>query len=195
MILLLGNKGGMGRRYSAIMRHLGIPFVGIDQGEPVPGTKYSGVIVATPTETHYDIVRLYRHLDIPILCEKPISRRIDHVRELVETTRYLTMVNQYEWLIDSDSEGDTVYNYWNSGKDGPQWDCINIIGLAKKPARISNKSPIWHCAINGHTLNIKDMDMAYCRMIDAWAKRPTSENRDYIIRAHSRVLQREYVYD
>jgi hypothetical protein len=155
---------------------------------------YTGVIVATPTDTHVDLIEFYDHLGLPVLCEKPIAKDEAGLQRALKCDR-LTMVDQYSYLVGDDVEGDTYYNYWNSGADGPGWDCINIIGKSRTGvARISNKSPIWLCMINGQQLAIKDMDTSYCMMLDSWIKRP-QDNREYIEKAHMRVLRGEYEYD
>ena len=185
----------MGRRYSAILNYLNIPFRGIDKDDVIINDNYKGVIIATPTETHVALAEFYSELKMPILCEKPIAKNLEGVERALKCEK-LTMVNQYEYLVKKGARGETHYNYWNSGKDGAGWDCINIIGLSNGPLpRISNRSPIWKCQINGHELNIKDMDTAYCRMIEDWVKRPDANNHEYIERAHLRVLNKEFVYE
>lgn len=185
----------MGRRYQSILKYLDIPFKGVDAGDAVPSLDYKGVLIATPTPTHVDLIEQYNHIGLPILCEKPISKNWEDLKRVIKLGDGVTMVNQYEYLARG-KFGETFYNYWNSGKDGAGWDCINIIGLAKDtPARISNKSPIWQCTINGHEINIKHMDQAYCRMIDDWVKHPRVGNMEYIEKAHSRVLENMYIYD
>jgi hypothetical protein len=177
------------------MNHLGITYRGVDQGDAVPNMDYTGVIIATPTATHVDLIEFYAHLNLPILCEKPIATEESGLVRALNVNAKLMMVDQYSQIVGSDTYGDTYYNYWNSGADGPGWDCINIIGKAEgSVALVSHKSPIWLCMINGQALNIKDMDVAYCTMIEGWAKRPR-ENLEYIDKAHRRVLRGEYEYD
>jgi len=198
MILLLGSKGNMGRRYSAILKYLCIPFRGVDVGDPIPNKNYTGVLIATPTDTHLELIETYTALGLPILCEKPIAKNMVDVEKAVACARDLTMVNQYAYLVPKDADGATFYNYWNSGKDGPQWDCINIIGMdkGKNLPVISNESPVWTCVINGQVLSIKDMDVAYCRMVkDWWVKRIPTGNAAYIVEAHRRIIEKEYIHE
>jgi hypothetical protein len=185
----------MGRRYQAVLNYQNIPYIGVDEGDAVPNQNYTGVLIATPTETHVDLIEFYNELGLPILCEKPIAKDTSGLKRALKCEK-LTMVNQYEYLVPKGMFGETYYDYYNSGKDGPGWDCINIIGLnAGSVPRISNTSPIWKCQINGIELNIRDMDSAYCRMIDDWVKRPDSDNREYIERAHLRVMNEDYIYE
>lgn len=186
----------MGKRYSAILTHLKIPFVGVDKDDAIPNKDYTGILIATPTDTHADLIEFYSALRLPILCEKPIARNKEDLdRALKAGEGLLTMVNQYEYLLRPGFHGETFFNYWNSGKDGIAWDTINIIGLSKWPKPIiSNKSPIWQCTINGQELSVSCMDSAYCRMIDSWVKNP-HQNAHYIECAHNRVFEGEYKYD
>jgi hypothetical protein len=98
----------------------------------------------------------------------------------------IAMVNQYAWLYDKNTTGDSHYNYWNSGKDGQEWDCINIIGLSHKPPLLLNNSPKWMASINGLDLNLSDMDQAYCDMLRDWYRKPEGD-MDYIVKAHQKV--------
>lgn len=185
----------MGGRYASILRYLGEDFEGIDKGDAIPNKKYTGILVASSTDSHAEIIETFHPLGLPILCEKPITKNRDELSRILRKGPNLCMVNQYAYMLHtSHIKGPTFYDYWNSGKDGPGWDCINIIGLAKDRAQISNKSPIWKCQINGHELNIKHMDYAYCRMIEDWLRKP-APTLDYIDRAHERVFQEQYYYD
>jgi len=186
----------MGRRYSAIFDYLDAPYVGVDAGEEVPENDYSGVLIATPTETHLDLIKHYASLGIPILCEKPIVKTREGLEELLGIKAHLSMVNQYEFLVSrSHDAGECYYDYWNSGKDGLIWDCINIIGLSYQPPRLGNTSPVWKCSINGRALNIRDMDLAYIRMISDWLKKPDNDGMSYIELAHRKVFDEEYIID
>lgn len=186
----------MGQRYSTILNKLGHDVFGADkelaltlQAIKVMGDKsIEGVIIATPTNTHLDAINLFSYYmpHMPILCEKPIDIAYDF-RNWGD--RPLTMVNQYKYLVDDpDRIGLTYYNYFNHGKDGMAWDCINIIGMANDDLVIKEDSARWTCYINGQRLDLRDMDLAYIRMIKDWLANPQG-NRDYIQRAHQRVIE------
>ena len=135
-----------------------------------------GVIIATPTKTHIAFIERFIKHRKPILCEKPISTSIEALRDILADVRdsktNLTMTMQYKILCKPTASGASYYNYYNTGKDGLVWDCIQIIGLSNGVVRIDNNSPIWTCSINGHVLSIADMDGAYVEYVRRWIKGP-----------------------
>jgi hypothetical protein len=188
--LIVGSKGAMGRRYAAVLRHLGVEFVGIDQGDPVPDL-FDSVIICTPTPNHLpQIVRFASH-KVPILCEKPISTNVGEALEVCDWAEEkgidLQMVNQYAYLENQDTVGSTVYNYWNHGRDGLTFDCISVLALARGPVQLAENSPVWTCQINGLNLDLRDMDRAYIAMIHAWLMGDRSFGPEYIRHAHKAV--------
>ena len=185
-VFLVGYNGNMARRYRACLDYLGIEHCGVDLGGFESGViaQCDGIIIATPTQSHMDMIKRYSAFDKPILVEKPIS-----LEPFILNGGNVQMVNQYAFCGPFPG-GDTFYNNWNTGKDGLAWDCINIIGLAKGRVSLENTSPIWKCCINGKDLTLADVDMSYINMIDSWTKNPTS-NTDYILKAHRKV--REYI--
>ena len=196
-ILLVGCMGSMGRRYQAILKHLEVPYIGVDEDTFTierfdKDHDYHSVIIATPTHTHATMIKIFHRYGIPMLCEKPISMKPDELKEILALEPNLRMVCQYKYLLsNTDCIGHTHYNYFKTGGDGLAFDCISIIGLSNTFAHIANDSPIWSCVINGTELSIKDMDNAYCKMIVDWISRPTPD-LGFIDRAHRRVFEKEY---
>lgn len=213
-IFLYGGAGNMGKRYQAILLHQGVKYHIIDpeHGYNEPYDIFpDGIIIATPTETHFDLI-LDCHgqfPDVPILCEKPISKEYDEIKELVNTDGLnLTMVNQYEYAIyckpQTLKNGMTFYDFYNSGKDGILWDVINIVGLHKNksnPVLIANNSPFWTCSIDGRILDITDVERGYHYMIDCWISslewtdqekivQKIQKDKEYILEAHRRIFKR-----
>lgn len=195
MIFLVGCKGNLGRRYAAIMDYYRIDWVGIDKGDMIPKQRPESIIIATPTELHYDHIMSFRDYKVPILCEKPITKMPEKLEVLLKADIDLYMVDQYSYLTGKRAllADSTYYSYFKSGMDGLEWDCLNIIGKANKKPILSNSSPIWKCTINGRDLNIADMDRAYMLMIADWASGKYHVGKDYIERAHSRVWEGYYV--
>lgn len=167
----------MGQRYKAILKHLGHEFFCVDvdiHEDTTLGLAHmsDGIIVASPTDTHHYYINLLAPLSIPILCEKPICKSEDGLKDIIEIceankTR-LTMMMQYYVLTVASDAGTSYYDYFRTGPDGLPWDCFQIIALAKRDIRIKNESPVWSCAINGRKLNIADMDKAYISFVRSW---------------------------
>jgi hypothetical protein len=169
MILLVGCDGNMGKRYAAILRQLGVQYEGVDVAESWPEWQVRQVIIATPTDTHYEMIckagELYPVADI--LCEKPLSI-YDHEVELLEKYRdRLYVVNQYQYLLPicAPSGDDTYYNYFKHGGDGLAYDCFQLFGVARGAVTLLEDSPVWLCKINGAQVSLADMDYAYVAMV------------------------------
>lgn len=175
-VLIVGANGSMGRRYQAILRYLGKHFVGIDKGDAIPSISYDGYIIATPTETHAQFVKTFAPFRKPILVEKPLSKNVKEVSDLLtyvsETKTPLKMMMQYDYLTENSGYGASMYDYFRHGSDGLVWDCIQIIASAKGEIYLNEMSPIWKCVINGRELSIADMDFAYVRFVEDWFKDP-----------------------
>lgn len=197
MILVIGANGSMGTRYQAILKHLGAPFICVDIGsklEDIRDKTITGVIIASPTETHLSFIELFAALGVPILCEKPLSKNkseLQQIKSIVEEHNVnLTMTMQYKMLDQRDIDGDTEYNYFKHGNDGLSWDCIQIIGLARGQVFLREDSPIWKCTLNGNKLSIADMDQAYIDFVKHWLKEP-GDDIDELIDIHEKVIKHE----
>jgi len=195
-IAIVGARGNMGQRYASICRYLEIPWLGfdIDNIDTIYDFKdvLKTVLIASSTESHMQLIEDLKGLDRPMLVEKPITKDPQELERFLALKLPVKMVNQYAFLYDDSSSGETYYNYWNSGKDGI-FDYINIIGLAESPPRLMKTSPLWKCQINGKVLSLADMDHAYCDMIWNWVKNPKPDLA-YIEKAHRRVHEGFYVH-
>ncbi len=190
-VIVVGYLGGMGRRYTAILDYLKYPWVGLEWGNrELPVQQYHSLILATPTKDHANHLFDFANLNVPMLCEKPITQSKYEIDVILKNNLKVAMINQYAFMPVG-AVGDTYYDYFRTGGDGLEWDCISIIALAEKKPFINNKSPIWKCQINGKQLSIANMDAAYISMIDAWLSKP-APNLDYIKHAHYRVLEGFY---
>jgi hypothetical protein len=193
-IALIGANGNMGKRYASIMKHLDIPFVEYDVDNwqsVVTRTDLHSIIITTPTDTHYNLISHFLCLDVPILCEKPVSMYIHEIDYLLKIKAPVAVVNQYSFLPNGKKGKGSHYHYWNSGKDGLAWDCISIIGLSDEPPQLSNTSPVWQCRINGVDYKSDSMDQAYIDMISSWHKKP-KPNMEYVKKSHQRVIDGFY---
>jgi len=197
MILIVGANGGMGSRYRAILNSLNVEWLGVDADITLLSIKEiakksSGIIIATPTDTHYEFLKLFSTLKKPVFCEKPLSRSLSDLNDILQMYEGhgLTMAYQYSELLNPDSVGASVYNYFKHGSDGMAWDCIQIIGLAKGAVTLQGISPIWDCQINGQQLLIHEMDMAYIKNIMRWLKGETMDLH-YLYDIHKKVAEYE----
>lgn len=196
MILLVGSEGSMGKRYQAILRHLNIDFIPYDLNTKSPFLvellKCERVIVATPTDTHKNILETAIKMKKDILCEKPICKSSKEVEELCnlasKNDSKLNMVFQYGEIAKKSFESkSSYYNYFRTGNDGLYWDCLQIISLASGPIKLENNSPIWKCEINDEELSIQSMDYAYVRFIQKWHQGHINQNHEWIINCHKKV--------
>lgn len=149
-------------------------------------------IVATPTDTHYSLIKELIPYNKPILCEKPISKNISEVKELLDSG-LISMMMQYRRLACGTSEemGESHYDFYNHGNDGLIWDCFQIIALANGPVSLSDNSPVWKCQINGHNLRKSEMDMAYVEEVRDWIDGENEESLGIILKYHEKVANYE----
>ena len=204
-VAVVGGKGNMGRRYIAILRLLNVEHYVIDIGtDRQIDPKTTGIIISTPTETHYNMLKEFGAYNIPILIEKPICKDLNQLEDILDFTKTnLRMINQYEywfkdkpevkiraWLGEAgkgNKKYSTYYNYYHSGVDGMLWDCINIIGLdSSEKITLGQNLPTWECWINGEKIPREEMDDAYIWNIDDWLEK-LDDNRKYILMAHRKV--------
>lgn len=204
MILILGSDGSMGKRYQAILNFLKKPFFCRDiklvdaPQYDVPFSKLkeiiSGIIIATPTETHADLIRDFLPFKKPILCEKPILKDLTELRSLfkeIESSKIrFHMMYQYKSLVPKYSEGESVYDYFRHGSDGLLWDCLQIIGLAKGKIKLRERSPIWECKINGHRIPFQFMDRAYIIAVESWINGHSQDLKE-LLTVHEKVARFE----
>jgi hypothetical protein len=195
-VFIFGINGNMGKRYATILKYLEVDVYGVDlgYGNLADLDKCDGVIIATPTDTHVGHMEsLFDVYSLPVLCEKPFTKSEPQLQKFIDEHEAfyadkITMVNQYSFLVPSASVGTSFYNYFKTGNDGLLWDCINVIGIAETMPDLKTTSPIWKCQINGHRLNIQDMDRAYLEMIRNWVHEPTKTNWYYMKKAHEKIF-------
>ena len=188
MILLIGAKGNMGRRYSLILKHLGEDVREVDLGDRLDASGCKAIVIATPTPTHYELIKHCAGYGLPILCEKPITQSLKELEELLELPMPLAMINQYRHISSDAENRPSYYNYFKTGGDGLGWDCINILGLANDAVEVASDAFIWECTINGSTVKIENMDMAYLMELRDWLS-TYRDDREYIIKAHTRAAK------
>jgi hypothetical protein len=202
-VCLLGSAGNMGKRYAAILDHLGAVWEGYDKDDEHGWQNslldFTHFIVATSADSHAEVLNNIRehpkYGDTPILCEKPLGYGKYELGENEPTY----MVNNYAFIYSDDGTfaGKTEYNYYNSGKDQQHWDCIQIICLDRSgQILLSNASPIWFCQINGIILKRELVDFSYVAMVKAFLDDETDKlwGPPVIEYAHQRVRDYEANY-
>lgn len=190
-VAVIGASGNMGKRYALILeKYCECEVVRVDLNNTITAdvSECDGFIIATPTSNHIADILTYSQWKKPILCEKPVTKSMLKLRGiLADKDLDLSMINQYDFLASNDN-GRTEYNYFKTGSDGLLWDCINIIGLAKSSYDIKNSALVWSCMINGHSIDLRNMDFAYINNLRAWVT--GWRNRDYILPAHEKVWRK-----
>lgn len=193
MTLIIGSEGSMGKRYQAILRHLGEQFMCIDLNSThsVEIENCDKFILCTPTNTHYKILKTLVPHEKPILCEKPVTKDLSELSNILAECKYhktpFNMTFQYSELAKYSDAGDSSYNYFRTGNDSLIWDCLQIIGLASGPLEIKNDSPVWKCRINGKDLSLADMDGAYVSFVKKWINGEINQNHDDLYKIHEKV--------
>ena len=187
----------MGRRYQAILNHLGERFVCFDKEHSVGEIQKAvdtcdRIIIASPTDTHAYYLSCFLMSRKPILCEKPITKDISELEALISFCKdndvSFTMMMQYQELLNEGSVGETtVYDYFRTGPDGFPWDAFQPVALAQDAVIIDNKSPIWCCVINGQYLSFSSMDRAYVSFVRDWLCGRVTTDLDTYLKWHKKV--------
>lgn len=205
MTLIIGSEGSMGKRYQAILKYLNEPFSCLDMDNIEDGPDLIGnakrVVIATPTNTHLNMISMVAAYGIPVLCEKPLTKSKDElllIENIVKTNNLdLTMMMQYQELVTFRAGFQSWYNYFRHGNDGLYWDCLQIIAMhVGKPVDLSiqETSPIWKCMINGTKLQSSQMDQAYIDFTRKWLRGEIKQSTDYLIEVHEKVRKHEELY-
>lgn len=191
-VCIVGSSGNMGKRYGSILDYLKIPYQSIDVHNFTLSlhSDVDGIIICTPTDKHYQSIMEFADHGLPILCEKPITKNLSELYDLLKLPIELSMINQYRFF-DSNQVGLTSYNFYNSGSDGLIYDCINLIGMATDNVYLSKVNPVWSCMINGSHVNRKQVDDSYLVNIKNWVTGRFVESKRYIKLAHERCDQYE----
>lgn len=180
-ILVVGSKGGMGRRYCAILRHLKEGLLEADIGDLWWEWDFDRVIIATPTNRHDADIRLALVKGKPILCEKPIDMSYPAVFNLVLDAERkgvdVRMVSNWRFAANRAlervgeiavlGEAEIEYNHYNSGNDGFFWDCIQLLMMAGR-FKYDRTAPIFDAKINGNPITLDDISHSYPMMVSEW---------------------------
>jgi hypothetical protein len=179
MILLLGSDGSIGKRYTAVLKDLDIPYIGWDKATATnywQDLSFDKAIVATPTDTHFDICNKLIDLQKPFLCEKPLSKNQNECDHLVRRAKTYgvkgAVVCNYKFVCPEEKIRSIEYDSYYTGGDGFAWDLCQIIYLAfQNNARLHlrNKSPVWSMRINDEAVSLRDVHWSYVDMLHAFS--------------------------
>jgi hypothetical protein len=177
-VLVIGSRGNMGRRFSAIIRHLGHDLLEYDP----PAAPYmpdfkecDACIIATPVVGHMPYLKTIMPVK-PVLCEKPLSFDLAQVKAAASYAGKqgcaAYMVNNWAFVghhREPMSEGSIVVNTWNTGTDG-DWDLIQPLYLVEDISNFEcvRKYPWLSVAINGVGYGRDDFDISYVEMVQAF---------------------------
>ena len=166
--------------------------------------KISHVIIATPTHTHYGWLTFLKDFDgIRILCEKPITKNLGELLEIIGWGLDLTMMYQYLHAKINATEKNpsslTSYNFYNHGNDGLVWDCIQLIGLADGEISLREDSPTWETRINGRKVYPGSINNSYVEFLNDWIYGDSAEeqSQEDLLELHEKAykLQEKVIYD
>ena len=171
-VLVCGSKGKMGVRYSRIIKELGHEVVEWEIDSKGTPPKCDRAILATPTDTHFKLcLELVASGNSVIMCEKPLSKSPQEIKELQKLDAKINVVNN--WMLTpglkfKPSENAIYYNNCYTGKDGLYWDCCQLIYMGTGNIEIETDAPSLVAIVNMRKISLKDIEDSYKAMISAW---------------------------
>jgi hypothetical protein len=172
-LLIAGNLGSMGIRYTAICKYLGHEVIGYDLCDTATLPPIADkVIIATPVQSHLQWCLWAINEKIPFLCEKPISYSIEETQELRQACESSGvsgyMVNNWQFVLPGEflqiGMNDIMLNYYNTGRDGI-YDLIQPCYLARY-LKVNKESPFYNSTVNGYHVTQYNFDKSYVNMIE-----------------------------
>ena len=141
----------------------------------------------------------------PILCEKPVCKTIEGIVKIAnECEKYETdfsMVNNWAYAINAAAtqreiivrfgECNIVYDCYNTGTDGIEWDTIQLKYLSGN-LQVNNKSPLMYCCVDEDLMiNTRHIEESYIMMISNWINGGKMWGIDDAISATAKVLGKQ----
>ena len=168
-VLLVGADGRIGRRYKAILKMLKVDVISFDDPEAHPreveSLVFDKAIIAAPTDLHYAYSMQMARMDKQFLVEKPLSKSLDECMMLGHIFGGY-VVNNYDYVckLFTNSAPTIEYDYYNTGDDGMEWDCCQLLYL-DPDATIKTESPLWKLRINGSRVHYDQLEDSYVWMV------------------------------
>lgn len=173
MVLIVGHKGNMGRRYGACLSWMNRVWRGVDVGDKWPISEpVTSVIIASPTECHYQHAKQAKSMyNCPILIEKPMTLDMDEAKAMRVWKDNVFVVNNWAHIWPEyhlrPGKQKITYNYYNTGPHDTYENCIQLVYLAKK-LKVYTDSPVWECIINDFMVTLKDIHESYIFMLHSF---------------------------
>ena len=187
-ICIIGSSGNMGKRYCSILKYLGHEVIehDLDTGTNLGAAlkHVNKAIIATPTGTHENFFGALIDRRIPFLCEKPMSTNIGKLewlnKQAIENDIEVKMVCNWKFIRGGMNIGShkVRYNHFRTGNDGLEWDCIQLIMLAKETGKrnydisLRTTSPVFDVQIDDKQVTLDDIDNSYLFMLDKYCSEP-----------------------
>ncbi|MCB1198524.1 MAG: Gfo/Idh/MocA family oxidoreductase, partial [Deltaproteobacteria bacterium] len=166
-ILLVGSEGSIGKRYQAVIRHLGLALFckDLDVEDAIEMSKIDRIIIATPTPTHKELILIYAKEKKPLLCEKPMMLSMDYTE--IENIPNLYMVCNYKYVIPTGAK--IFYNYFHAGNEDFASNFAQPLYIDPE-ASIAQTSPIFDLqyTFHGehHKVTTEMLQQSYVKMIE-----------------------------
>lgn len=202
-VLVVGSSGNMGKRYCSIIRYLKHDLLEYDPAittsrMPSP-LDYDVAIIATPISEHVPYIRRMVENGKPVLCEKPLEKRIEEVKKLAKFVKMHNgkayMVNNWAFVGEHRepmSAKNVVVNCYNTGNDGI-WDLVQPLYLVEdiENFECTHSYPWLSVRIDDCGYGRDDFDRSYVDMVEAFC------NGEYeklwavedMVTAHERVVE------
>jgi len=164
----------MGRRYSAILKELGVDYTGVDKGDEFP--EYDKAIICTPTPLHMEACMAVAAKGKNFLCEKPISKDPQNISRLIEFCDKMKVDGRMvcNWAFAGkyrSSAKHVYYNNYHTGNDGFYWDTIQLTELGGDVI-LNKDASVFEAAIDFQRITLQDIAKSYFSMIEAWIEQP-----------------------
>ena len=175
--VIFGANGSMGRRYTAICKNMGHTVLPIEIGQTLSPTEdFDYAIIATPTKTHFDIVKKLLPYNKTILCEKPVCFNLRRVKELrlLDKRHLVKVVCNWKFVkgMLPFNHNKIEYNFYNTGKDGLYYDCCQLVLLSHGSCILRTTSPTFMATVNGKSISLTNIENSYITMIEKLINHP-----------------------
>lgn len=187
-VLVAGGLGAIGRRYAAILENIGVDVRINDTSAYNKKTNVGRdirwsdkVLIATPTNTHMDWIKLCHAESKPFLVEKPVCRtkQLSHLRGLINNGVWGNVVCNYKFALQATAREDYTpisYDYYNIGNENKikgaiYYSCCQLIYI-NPDIKLNTKSPIWNLEIEWRGkrkwMDYRTLEMSYFEMLHDW---------------------------